>query len=158
MVRQNSRTAYGKKGVKLVHPGQEHVCLAEGKRLGGVHSMTRPSDHLDPLTTSHAFFPYRVPFDAFLIPPVQKRAACFVIWPAGFPSWTKGHVLVPKWDRRGDASKRRILSLCSVAMRQGNKPVTGQFMSQARGRELRQITSSHTADGSAKLWYNCYQF
>jgi hypothetical protein len=63
---------------------------------------------------------------------------------------TNGHFMVPKLDQhRGYASKPRILLCCSVAMQHGKKSVTGQFMVQARGKELKQITAiaAQTARG-----------
>jgi hypothetical protein len=53
----------------------------------------------------------------------------------------KSHVMVPKLDQqRGYAPHPGILLCRSVAMKQGKKPATGQFMVQTRGQELRQIT------------------
>jgi hypothetical protein len=52
--------------------------------------------------------------------------------------------MVPKLDqRRGYASKHRILLRHSVAMKQGNKPVAGHVMVQTKGQELSQITHTH---------------
>src|SRR5947199_10595065 len=68
------------------------------------------------------------------------------VFPARFPLTSRNEprdmLWFLKWDQRcGYASKPRILLRCSSAIKQGNKPVTGQFMVQTRGRELRQITA-----------------
>lgn len=47
-------------------------------------------------------------------------------------------------------TKQRILLYCSVAMKQGKKAITGQFMNQARGGKLRQITLSICPDRQRK--------
>ncbi len=59
--------------------------------------------------------------------------------------------MVPKRDqRRGYASKHGIPLCCSVAMKPGKKPVTGQVMGQTRGQELRQITDIQLSCGDQK--------
>jgi hypothetical protein len=78
--------------------------------------------------------------------------------------WAKGQILVPTWDqRRGYASKCRILSFCSVGGKERSQS-TSQCMSQARGRESRHIAadedyletcpriSSVAAPGSGYAW------
>ena len=60
--------------------------------------------------------------------------------------------MVPKLDQqRGYASQCRIPFCYSVAMKQGKKPAIGQFMGQARGKELRQITTSFQCSNCREL-------
>jgi hypothetical protein len=97
---------------------------------------------LDFLVAKYAFLPERVRFDAYLRASVQETKACCSLMKTGEQLWTKGQVIVPKWDqRRAYASKRRILSFCSVAMRQGKKPV--DFPVYESGKRTR-IETNHT--------------
>jgi hypothetical protein len=51
--------------------------------------------------------------------------------------------MLPKLNqRRGYASKCRILLCRSLALKQGEKPVVGQVIVHAGGQELREITAT----------------